>query len=268
MTGQAKAAGVAIVTGAAGGMGSHCARLLAEDGWRELLLCDLDAVRLEAVAAPLREAGATVEVLAGQITEPSFYDALVAALGGRQIGAVIHTAGVSLHMTDRARLLEINLDGTLLLVDAIRPHMADGGAAVLYASMASYFPISPEADAAFEAPFAPGGWRDLMPMVANEGIAYTLSKRAVRAITRREARSFGERGARLVSVSPGLVDTAMTAGEENDQTRAMRENAALPRLGRPEELASVSVFLCSPAASFITGVDIRVDGGALASMGL
>lgn len=267
MAGQ-RAEGVAIVTGAAGGMGSHCARLLAEAGWTDLILCDIAADRIEAVAAPLRESGAKVEALAGRIDEPAFHQALIGALGSRAIGALIHTAGVSPTMTDSERLLSVNLDGTLLLVEAIRPHMADGACAVLYASMASYFPISPEADAAFEAPLAVGEWRAHMATIANSGIAYTLSKRAVRAIARREAKAFGARGARIASVSPGLIDTAMGALEENDHTRGMLANSALPRLGAPEELASASVFLCSPEASFVTGIDLRVDGGALAPMGL
>jgi NAD(P)-dependent dehydrogenase (short-subunit alcohol dehydrogenase family) len=266
MTGQ-RAEGVAIVTGAAGGMGSHCARLLAEDGWDDLILCDLAAERIEPVAEALRGKGARVKVLPGQLTDPAFHQRLVEALKGRKIGALIHTAGVSPTMTDSETLLSINLDGTLLLVDAIRAHMAEGAAAVLYASMASYFPIAPEADAAFEAPMALGDWRAHMAMIPNSGIAYTLAKRAVRAIARREAKRFGEHGARIVSVSPGLIDTAMGSLEENEHTRGMLANAALPRLGRPEELAAASVYLCSPGASFITGIDLLVDGGAVAALG-
>jgi NAD(P)-dependent dehydrogenase (short-subunit alcohol dehydrogenase family) len=170
-------------------------------------------------------------------------------------------------MTDSETLLSINLDGTLLLVDAIRPHMGEGACAVLYASMASYFPISPEADAAFEASLALGEWRKHMAMIPNSGVAYTLAKRAVRAIARREAKRFGERGARVASLSPGLIDTTMGALEENEHTRGMLANAPLSRLGAPEELAAASVFLCRPEASFITGIDLLVDGGAVAAMG-
>lgn len=263
-----RAEGVAIVTGAAGGMGSECVRLLAEDGWSDFILCDLDAARIEAVAAPLRAGGANVQVMAGEITDPAFWARVTDAVGSRGIGAMIHTAGVSPHMCGAQRLLEINLDATVLLVDAIRPLMNERGAAVLFASMASYFPISPEGDAAFEAPLPPEPSKALGHLAQNEGAAYSLSKRAVRAIARREAKSFGARGARLVSVSPGLIDTAMTAGEVNDHTRMMLENSALPRMGRPEELAAVAVFLCNPRAGFLTGFDVRVDGGALAAMGM
>jgi NAD(P)-dependent dehydrogenase (short-subunit alcohol dehydrogenase family) len=268
MTSGRRTEGVAIVTGAAGGMGAHCARLLAEDGWPTLLLCDLDAARLEPVAAAVRAAGATAELLVGQITDPAFYQELIAALGPREVGAAIHTAGVSPKMTDKDTLLAVNLDGTQMFVEAIRPRIAKGGAAVLCASMVSYFPVSPEADAAFEQALPPGGSAELRHLAAHPGLAYTLSKRAVRAIARREAKAFGRRGARITSVSPGFIDTPMMSGEQSPQTLAMLADSALQRLGGPEELAAVAVFLCSPGASFITGCDIRVDGGAVAALGL
>lgn len=264
-----RAEGVAIVTGAAGGMGSHCARLLGEGGWSELLLCDLDEARLAPVAEALRAKGAKVDLLGGEITNPAFTGRLLDKVGSRAIGAVIHTAGVSPAIFgDKDKLLEINLDATQAIVDAVKPRISPGGAVVLFASMASYFPISPEADAAFEAPLPAGGTKELRHLVPNEGAAYTLSKRAVRAMAKREAKGFGDRQARIVSMSPGLIDTAMMAGEKNPQTEAMLAGAALTRLGRPEELAAAAVFLASPQAGFITGCDLRVDGGALSSLGI
>ena len=81
--------GVAVVTGAAGGMGSACARLMAEAGWPELLLCDLDEARLDTVAAPLRAAGTRVATLAADVTAPSYDAQFTAALGERPIAALI-----------------------------------------------------------------------------------------------------------------------------------------------------------------------------------
>lgn len=82
MTDKALPQGVAVVTGAAGGMGSACARQLAEAGWQDLLLCDVSLDRLEAVAAPLREAGNKVSVLAGDVADLGFPAQVVAALNG------------------------------------------------------------------------------------------------------------------------------------------------------------------------------------------
>jgi NADP-dependent 3-hydroxy acid dehydrogenase YdfG len=103
MAEAAKPDSVAIVTGAAGGTGSHCARLLTEDGWGELLLCDIDEARLEATATPLREKGVTVDVVAGEITASDFMAQLLDAAGTRPIAAVIHTAGVALQMAECSR---------------------------------------------------------------------------------------------------------------------------------------------------------------------
>jgi NAD(P)-dependent dehydrogenase (short-subunit alcohol dehydrogenase family) len=243
---------------------------MAQGGWPELLLCDLDGTRLEAVAAPLRETGARVELLCADVTDPGFGQALVAALGGRPIAALIHTAGVSpAHTSDPNVVFEINLDATMRLVETARTRMAWGGAAVLFASNAGHMPVTPEAEADFERPITASGSAAIRHHAADSIAAYLLGKRAIIATVKREAkRWYREQGARLVSVSPGMIDTAMMQDVENDLTRAMFANAAISRLGRPEEVAAACVFLCSPAASFITGVDLLIDGGQTAGLGL
>jgi NAD(P)-dependent dehydrogenase (short-subunit alcohol dehydrogenase family) len=260
--------GLAIVTGASGGMGSQCARLMAEAGWTRLLLCDLDEGKLEAVAAPLRAGGRAVDVLAGDITAPAFPAQLLERLGAAEIGALIHAAGVAPQTSTADRVFDINLDATLRVLDAVRPRMAAGGAAVVFASIAGSLPVSPEAAAAFEQPMPAEGSASLRHFAKSPNDAYLLSKRAVIAAVKRQARAFAERKARIVSVSPGLIDTAMTQGIDNPLTRSLLATAAIERLGRPEEVAAACVFLCSTAASFITGCDLRVDGGELAGLGI
>src|SRR5262245_25014550 len=132
---MSQANGIAVVTGAASGMGEATARLLAEAGWSQLLLCDLNAERLDASAQRIE---GQAETLAGDISEAGYGDKLAATLAGRQIGALVHCAGLSPTMAGPERVLEVNLAATMRLVEAIRPHMAEGACAVLFASSAAH----------------------------------------------------------------------------------------------------------------------------------
>jgi len=258
---------VAVITGAAGGMGSPAAKRLAAQG-RALLLCDLDLGRLEQVAAPLRAAGAQVEILAADIADVAFPAKLLAAVGGRLIDALIHTAGLSPTLADAGRIFEVNYRATKRLLDAVRPKMIQGGCAVLISSCSAYMAKSPAIDEAV-AKLLTGDESAVQQMISTPQAAYPISKRAVIALVARESTEFGKHGARIVSIAPGLIDTGMGRSEmaASPQTKIMLERTPLARLGVGDEIASVAVFLCSPDASFITGCDIKVDGGVLAAMG-
>lgn len=259
--------GVAIVTGAAGGMGSASAARLAAQGW-PLILCDIGAERLETIAGPLRAVAPLVEVLAGSIADPGFPETLLAALGDRPIGAVIHTAGLSPTMGDAAQIFAVNYDATARLVQTVRPRMLEGACAVLVASSSGYSAISPTIDAALDAIPLGGDSSALLRMAPEPGPAYAISKRGVQRMVEQQAAAFGERKARIMSISPGLIDTAMGRAEAQAHPimQEMRNKTPLGRYGTGDEIASVAVFLCSPDASFVTGSDIKVDGGVLAVM--
>lgn len=261
---------VSIVTGALGGMGSEVVRQLAAAGHAHFVLCDMDADGLAARADELRSHGGTAEIVAGDVSASEFPARIIAALGGRQVRALVHTAGISPRAGTIERILEINLDATARLLPAILPHMSEGSAAVLVASNSAHMPMGPEADAAFNQPLPAEGTAALLHLVASPLAAYPLSKRGVITLVKQYAMAFGERGARIVSVSPGATDTNMVRNESSEGGGAMRivESAAIKRLARAEELASVMVFLASPAASFVTATDVLVDGGELLGMGL
>lgn len=260
---------IAVVTGAAGGMGAAVAAQLASAGW-PLLLCDLDAGRLESIAAACRAGGRSAQILAGDIADDSFPERLVAALATRQIGVFIHTAGLSPTMADAERILRVNFDATARLVEAVRPRMAPGGCAVLLASSAAHMVNSQDMDRAVTAAVAARSSEALRPLAQRPEMAYPASKRAVIRLVAHEATAFGERGARIVSISPGLIDTAMSRAERqaSEQMNMLLARTPLGRLGSAQEIASVAVFLCSKDASYVTGCDIRVDGGTLAALGL
>lgn len=261
--------GITIITGAAGGMGSATVHAMADAGRSELILIDMNAERLETVAAPLRATGVQIEILAGNIAEADFPARLLQLLGEREIGAFIHTAGISPVMGTSEQILAVNLDATVRLVDAVADRMSHGSTAVLFASNSSYIPLPADITSVFNAPLPAAGAVSLAHMLPNPQLAYPMSKLGVRALVKREAKRFGERGARLVSVSPGVIDTPMAQGElqASEVARQMIDKSPLARIGRPDELASAVVYLCSPAASFITGCDLLVDGGQTASMG-
>jgi len=268
MSGQPDRQGLAIVTGAAGGMGSAAAAQLAVKGW-SLLVCDLEQRRLEENARALRGAGRQVEILAGDLADRGYPARLSAALADRQVGAMIHTAGLSPTMGDAARIFAVNYDATARLVETVRPRMAAGGCAVLIASSSAYMLSSPEMDLALNELQAGDDSASLLKLAPRPELAYPLSKRAVIRLVAREAAAFGERKARIVSISPGLIDTRMGRAEQaaSPQMNAMLARTPLGRFGSADEIASVAVFLCSPDASYVSGCDIRVDGGMLAAMG-
>jgi NAD(P)-dependent dehydrogenase (short-subunit alcohol dehydrogenase family) len=265
---QADKSGLAIVTGAAGGIGSATAAQLAAQGW-SLILCDLDSARIEAVASPLRAAGQQMDMLAADLADPAFPSALIAMVANRPIGALIHTAGLSPTMGDAARIFAVNYDATVRLIDTVRPRMVEGGCAVLIASSSGYLMKSPQIDAALDALKQGQDSSSLLKLVPDSGRAYSLSKRAVIRLVAREAAAFGAQKSRIVSISPGLIDTKMGRAEQtaSPQMAVMLAKTPLGRYGLAEEIASVAVFLCSSGASFVSGCDIKVDGGMLAALG-
>jgi NAD(P)-dependent dehydrogenase (short-subunit alcohol dehydrogenase family) len=266
--GHAADLGTVVITGAAGGMGRPTAVRLAAPG-RRLLLCDLHEARLTALAEELRATGAAVDILAGDVAAADFPAQVLAKLGDAPLGVLVHTAGLSPTMADGARILEVNLFATRRLVDALRPRFVAGGSAVLISSVSAYM-VPPGAFAAPLKEWLQTGNSDaLLAATAGPQVAYPASKVGVLALVGHEAAAFGALGARITSIAPGFINTAMGRAEMETSALMVEMIAKTPlgRLGVGDEIASVAEFLCSPAASYISGCDIKVDGGIVGLLG-
>ncbi|MEJ2204762.1 MAG: SDR family oxidoreductase [Gemmatimonadota bacterium] len=252
---------VNLVIGAASGMGAAVAKLLAPRG--PLLLADKNG---DALAATARELNGDVSTATCDVTSQADVEKLRDAAG--RVGALVVTAGLSPSMAPGRLIHEVNLRGLERVVRAFESSVGEASAAVLFSSMAGHIsPRNPELDAVLDEPLSDGYFDGL----AGQGfdpevpaLAYMLSKRGVQRLVRRHARAWGARGARLLSLSPGIIDTGMGRLENENQPAMaqMVDTSVLARMGGAEEVARVAAFLVSDAASFMTGVDVRVDGGA------
>jgi NAD(P)-dependent dehydrogenase (short-subunit alcohol dehydrogenase family) len=180
-----------------------------------------------------------------------------------ELDALVVTAGVSPAMTDARTIFDVDLAGVARVLDAFDHLVRPGVVAVCVASMAGH--LGSWTDEILQALDEPLSCMDA-GLTADPATAYILAKLGVLRLVRRTARSWGARGARIVSVSPGVIDTPMGRLELADTagTSAIVEGAALGRPGRAEEIASVIKFLCSDDASYITGTDVLVGGSVAA----
>ncbi len=251
--------GVVVVTGATRGMGRACVERLRGDA-EQIVGVDLDVPDIAGVMG--------VEC---DVSDPAAVARLVDTVRG--IGpfrSLVHAAGISPTMAGARRVFEVDLVGTQLLLDGFAPLVEPGSSAVCFASSAAYqimrvAPPDPELEALVEDPLADGFLDRVSERVADSGLAYGWAKRGVIRSAARAAVAWGRRGGRVNSVSPGLIDTGMGRQEFEQQPimQVMLDHTPLGRLGRADEIAAVVAFLVSDAASFVSGIDVLVDGGGL-----
>lgn len=253
---------VALVTGGSSGIGRACAIELAAQG-SAVAVHGLTLDESDAVAAEIEAAGGRAIGLAGAVDDAEAMamaiEAAVAAFG--QLDTLVTSAGIQRYGSAAStseqvwdEVMNVNLKGVYLAVRFAVPHLraSAAGSAVIVSSVQG---TASQADVA----------------------AYAASKGALHTFARATAVDEGLHGVRVNSVSPGSVDTPMlrasAAGMSDGSEAAVDEllaewgsSHALGRIARADEIASVVSFLASPRASFVTGADIRVDGGLLARL--
>ena len=265
---------VSVITGGAGGMGVATAKVVGQD--HTLVLCDVRQDRLDDAVSTLEDFGITVKAVNCDVTDRTAVEGLLETASGLgTVASVIHTAGVSPSMGSAEYVMRTNAIGTLNVNESFYASAGDGAAIVNVASMSAHllpenvlptkqFPLALENEDAFMKDMLAAC--AIVPEEMQSGIAYAVSKSFVRWYSVAQCERFSGKGLRILSVSPGSIDTEMGQLEAEAGAGAIVADAAVPRWGKPEEMADLLAFCASDKAGYLTGTDILNDGGVVASM--
>ena len=265
---------VSVITGGAGGMGLATAKIVGRE--YAVVLCDVRQDRLDAAATTLKDLGVTATVVNCDVTDrPSVTALFETAAGLGTVASVIHTAGVSPSMGDADYVMRTNAVGTVNVNEVFYATAGEGSAIVNVASVAAHmlpesliptghFPLALRDADAFMAEMTTAC--SIAPDDARSGFGLRGEQELRPVVQHVAVRTVHRSGLRIVSVSPGSVDTEMGRLEEQAGAGAMVTDAAVPRWGTAEEMAELFAFCASDKAGYLTGTDILNDGGVTASM--
>jgi NAD(P)-dependent dehydrogenase (short-subunit alcohol dehydrogenase family) len=260
---------VVVVTGI-GGMGVACARRLGSG--RQLVMADLDGAKVAREAEALTADGFAVTPLELDVSDRTSVANLVTTAGALgTLRTLVHTAGLSPTQASPDRVLQVDMLGTDYVLDGFLPLVTEGSVAVCIASVAGYMSsLTPDREIAVIAADVGDLLATLGPVDGlDSGGAYALAKHVNHLRVERYAGIWGKQGGRVASVSPGIISTPMGRKELTEgasaQMQGMLDISAVPRIGTAEDIAAAVVWLASSEASFVTGCDLRVDGGVVAA---
>jgi NAD(P)-dependent dehydrogenase (short-subunit alcohol dehydrogenase family) len=256
-----------------GSIGQAIARRISVG--KHVLLADLREENAAAAATTLSDAGYEVSTATVDISSRDSIQALIeraTAIG--PVMGMIHAAGVSPSQAAPATILRVDLYGTAVLLEEFGAVIGAGGAGVVIASQSGHrLPaLTPEQNKALA--LTPADQLLALPMLQPERVtdplnAYQISKRGNSLRVMAEAVRWGKRGARLNTISPGIIMTPLAndelSGPRGAGYRRMIELSVARRAGTPDEVGNVAALLMGPEGSFITGSDFLMDGGVTAT---
>ncbi|MCR6727730.1 SDR family oxidoreductase [Agrobacterium fabrum] len=264
---------VVVIIGS-GGIGRAIAR--RQGIGKTVLFADFNEQVLQLAANELRGASYAVETHVVDVASRQSVQALASyAVKLGNVMQVVNTAGLSPNMAPVNKVLEVDLYGAAVVFDEFEHVISAGGSGLIISSMAGHMmpALTPEQDKALgftpteellDLPFLKG---DAVP---NTLIAYMMAKRANHLRVQASAITWGAKGARVNSISPGIIVTPLARheleSEIGDIYRAMVEASPVRRMAPPDEIASAAAFLLGSDAGFITGSDLLIDGGVIAAM--
>jgi NAD(P)-dependent dehydrogenase (short-subunit alcohol dehydrogenase family) len=260
-----------IVVIGAGSIGQAIARRVSAG--KHVLLADIRQENADAAATTLSDAGFEVSTATVDVSSRPSVLALVATALGEVFG-VIHAAGVSPSQASPEVILKVDLYGTALGLDEFGNVIARGGAGVVIASQSGHRlpPLSAEQNAALA--LTPVEELLDLPILHPDQVgdplrAYQISKRANSLRVMAEAVRWGKRGARINTISPGIIITPLAkdelSGPRGEGYRRMIKASSAGRAGTPDEVGTVGALLMGPDGAFITGSDFLMDGGVTAA---
>jgi NAD(P)-dependent dehydrogenase (short-subunit alcohol dehydrogenase family) len=263
---------VCVITGGGSGMGLATSKIIGKDNY--VIIVGRSVKKIENALIELRAEGIEAESFACDISDSASVEVLAGhAKSKGTISSVIHAAGMSPHMGEARTIMEVNALGTINMNEAFYNGMEEGSCIIDVSSMSAYLTpnfIMPERCYKYSRINKETFMKkmiariNLFPKKVRAGVAYGISKHFVIWYAKTDAAKFGQKGIRVISITPGNFETPM--GElEKDKASYYTKHCAIKRFGYVEEIANLFAFCASDKCGYLTGVDIICDGGCVAS---